>query len=589
MISGRSLSVRKSDQWQDEVWSFYDEVGELRYAITFLANALSRVQLVAATPTNDEPERQNEGRAAEIVASLGGGPTGQSQILWAFGIHLGVPGIGYLIGETDPETNVESWRVYAADCLRQPKGNDGAEYEVQDAETGAWRSLAPETLVVQCWRPHPRRPWEPDSPTRACLPALRELDLLNKRIAADAMSRLAGAGILIVPNEAVFEKKRPDDPNEDPFTEDLVVSMTTPIGDRESAAAVVPLVVKVPGEYADKFIHLRLSTDFDARLLEMRDSAVRRLAIGLDLPSEVLLGLSDVNHWSAWQIEESAIKLHIEPAMEVIVEALTEGYLKPALAAEGGDPDSAIVWFDTSDLRQRPDHSADAVAAYDRGQVGGETLRRETGFGEGDMPTDDELRRQAIIHTVMTNPAALRDVIAALDVMTGKAAEMPPAPAQPAPGLPPAPAEPDPAQGPPNGGTPPADTPEPPAAAATAAAAHAPWPDALLEACHATVLRALERAGNKLRGRAGMTGTDCAPVDAHTCVSPETMRGADYDALLKGAWDGIPEIAARYRMEPDALTRFLDSYTRGLLVGRTAHSFARLSDTLGYRAEVSAA
>jgi hypothetical protein len=40
----------------------------------------------------------------------------------------------------------------------------------------------------------------------------------------------------------------------------------------------------------------------------LRREAVERLAIGLDMPPEVLLGLGDSNHWSAWQVDEQTWK-----------------------------------------------------------------------------------------------------------------------------------------------------------------------------------------------------------------------------------------------------------------------------------------
>lgn len=602
ILTERRLPVRKMDNWQEEAWSFYDTVGELRYGVTYLSNAMSRCRLVAAqpgTPDNPEPQPLADGPAVEAMARLAGGAVGQAQLLAGFGVVLSVPGIGYLVGEPTPEG--ETWVVFAPDVIRSTPGIEGVGYQVQTDDT-KWRDLDPEALVVQCWRPNRRRLWEPDSSVRAVLGVLREIQLLDERIVADATSRLAGAGIIVIPSEAEFPKRRPDDPDEDPFTEQLLEAMTVPIKQRDSAAAVVPLAVRVPAEFAAAVRHVKLATDFDAKILELRESAIKRLAVGLDLPPEAVLGVADVNHWTAWQVEESAIKMHVEPSMEVVCDALTVGYLRPALTAVGADPDTALVWYDPAALRVRPDRSQTSIALYDRAELSGDATRREVGFDGADRPSEDELRRQVVLHTAMTNPAQLPTVMAALDtVLTGApdpaAAPLPDGATPPAPGpggrggggrTPPsgspsgrvqAPSGP-PAAGPPTGPSAP-----PVAPVAASARRHSPFPDALMAACDGLVDRALEHAGNRLRTRAGMRGDDgCPPAIAHTCVPVGTLDKVGLDAVLAGAWIRVPEVAVRYRVEPEGLRRALDGYARSLLASGTPHNYATMCEAFGYQA-----
>ena len=49
------------------------------------------------------------------------------------------------------------------------------------------------------------------------------------------------------------------------------------------------------------------------------------------------------------------------------------------------------MWYDPSEIVQRPDKSDDAVLLYDRMELNGSALRRETGFSEADAPTESEL------------------------------------------------------------------------------------------------------------------------------------------------------------------------------------------------------
>ena len=179
---------------------------------------------------------------------------------------------------------------------------------------------------------------------------------------------------------------------------------------------------------ADVMMALDLSNPIDDKLIPQRESAIRRLATALDLPSDLLLGVSGMNHWGAAQVEESGIKLHIAPDAEMICHALTKGYLTPVLRAEGerlsedlltGPNGGRIVmWYDPSEIVQRPDKSDDAILAYDRMEINGAALRRESGFSESDAPTPEQLDdmtkklelRSAGVAAVANPPQALPEM-----------------------------------------------------------------------------------------------------------------------------------------------------------------------------------
>jgi hypothetical protein len=590
VLSTERLPIRIAERWQDDAWRYYEGVGELRYAVTYISNGLSRVKLVAASPGSPanpvpQPIDNPNDPAVIAVARLAGGAVGQAGMLAAFAVLLTVPGIAYLVGEPTPEG--ETWNVYAPDVLRQETAPTGI-YKLQTDEA-VWRPLSPDTLVVQVWRPDRRRPWAADSPVHGVLPTLRELELLNERIVADALSRLAGAGIFIVPNEVEFPPVARADgtliSGAEAFTEALMEMMMAPIGDRESAAAVVPFTLRVPAEFAEAFKHLSFATPFDERLLAHRESAIRRLAVGLDLPVEATLGMGDVNHWTGWQISDEAVDLHIDPLMEIVCEGLTAGYLAPTLTAEGEDPAGAVVWYDDSALRTPADQSGKAVEMYDRGEVKGDSMRRESGFTEGDKPTVPELRQQIVVHTLLTRPDLMPTVAPYLDRLSeeGLTGPLPDVAPPDTPAI----------QGPlgPGGGpTPPAPPPAAPSVGPPAPSGPAPppasgrLPDALLAACDQIVVRALERAGNRLRRKAGMNGDDddCPPATAHTCVGEGVVASANMGELLRGAWDGLPDVCARHGQEHIEMHRFLNGYTRSLIASGTPHTYETLAAAWGY-------
>jgi hypothetical protein len=590
--SVNSLVPSRSQTWQRDAWDFYDAVGELRFGCQWIANAMSRVNLVAAMPPlgpGDEPTSIDldddrttavQRRAVEIVSSVADGNTGQGQLLASFGIQLTVAGLAWLVVEPDPDTDAYTrWEVLSSEEVR---ADSAGRLEVRVSER-EWRPVAADALVIKVWRRHPRKQWEPDAPTRGVMSVLREIDLLTKHIHASAQSRLAGAGILAIPSEAVFPPGQgpqtsrsvdPDDENvtaaEDTFVETLIEGMTVPLTDRGSAAAVVPLVIKVPGELVDKIKHLRFDTPFDERVLALMENAIKRLALGLDIPPEILTGTSGMNHWGAWQVAEEAITMHIEPLSETVVNALTVGYLRPALEAEGFAADDiaeVMVWYDTSDLRTRPDRSKGAIEAYDRYELSGTALLREIGLNVDDLPDDDERRQRLLTDIARSNAALAPLLLAELGLMAAPdvAAAQTPIVRE---ALPEAPQT----QGPPEQPT------EPEAATA-----------GLVAACDIVVRRALERAGARLRSAAGKrtpggaAAIDCPdPTRLHLAL--DATEHADLTALLDGAWTWVPDLAGQFHLDVDALQSTLDAYTRALLAAGQEHTHDRLAAAFGVRA-----
>jgi hypothetical protein len=384
--------------WQEEVWRYYESLGEFAYGIEWLTNMVSRCRLTAARtlPGGDEPEVLDTGPAAELVEELGGDLSGQAEIISDLAFYLSVPGEGYLIGETVGGGN--DWYVRSAHEIRRAVARSpGREATVQIATDDStpdnvrWRLLPTDSLVVRVWRPHKKYHFLPDSPANHARTTMAECELVNRRIIAEYLSRLASAGLVIFPNEVQFPTDPKYQDEDDPFIAAWIGTAAEAIEHPGTPSAVVPLPIRVPGEYIDKIRHIDFTTKFDDRLLEKRESALRRLATTLDLPAEIVLGMGSVNHWTAWQLEESAIKVHISPVLELICGALTKGYLRPRLLAAGEDITNLVVWYDTSNLSVRPDRGQNALEAFDRFVVGPTAVRRELGLSEGDKPSDDDL------------------------------------------------------------------------------------------------------------------------------------------------------------------------------------------------------
>jgi hypothetical protein len=285
----------QATEWQREVWDFYDSLGEFRQGVQWKANMMSRVRLVAARrkPGSEDPEVVTSGPVADLVADLAGGIGGQAALMSSFSTYFDTPGECYLIGETLPSA-VNKWYVRSIDEVKRAAGTD--VYEVAE-DRGRWRRLPNDSMVVRVWRPHKRYHAVADSPARAARTLMRELELLNRHIQSQYMSRLASAGVILFPDEVTFPV-RPEFADEpDPFVAEWIEIAAEAIRTPGTAAAVVPIPIKVPGEYVDKIRHIDFTLKLDDRIVEKRDSALTRLAIALDMPPEALLGTRGVNHW----------------------------------------------------------------------------------------------------------------------------------------------------------------------------------------------------------------------------------------------------------------------------------------------------
>lgn len=387
--------------WQLRAWEYYDLVGELRFAAQWISNALSRCRLYvgmpdesgkAPDPIGEDDAENADPRARMPLDELFGGAAGQPEMLARLAMHLTVPGESYVVG-FDDDKGERRWMVASSEEFTKSSGN---QVKIRLPESDRLFPIAlDKSTVIRLWRPHPRRAWEADSPVRAALGVLKELMDLSSHITATLESRLAGAGVWLLPESAVLPAPLSQEGqplHEDPAMATLIDAMVTPLGDRDSAAAVVPIIVRIPDAAAGKSEYLTFSTPLDEKIGELRDADIRRFATVIDVPAEVLTGTAEVNHWGMWKVEESAVKLHIEPLLGLICDALTTRYLWPALTAMGVEnAESYVIWYDASDLILRPNRGPEALNLYNQGGlVKSATVLRANGFSEDDAPDEEE-------------------------------------------------------------------------------------------------------------------------------------------------------------------------------------------------------
>jgi hypothetical protein len=575
--SGSVVRNRISDQdWQREAWRHYDICGELRFSAGRHAAALSQCRLYVAE-VDDRGGAGEEVKDVKIQAlseTMFGGPAAKAEALRTIGIDFYVGGECYIVAEgaTNPKSDI--WYVVTANQIKKT----GSEYKVKRPQTsgGGTYVLKPKRdLLLRAWTPHPRDNDLADSPTRSVLPNLREIERLTQLTFSQIDSRLISAGLLLFPAGTSFPK-----PNGEAGTLNDLMSMVLEVARAQltgtgTAAGLVPIMAEVPTDAAQKPEHLKFDTPLQGELEKKLEQAIRRLALGLDMDPNELLGMGSSNHWGAWQIDESSVKLFIQPVLARVCDALTQGYLVPALKALGvADPEKYTLWFDVSPLAVRPNRFEDAGILYDKGIIDAEEYRRSGNFSSETKPDDKELAIQRAWAAIQLDPSLLQQEQYAK--LVGLPVSEPPKPQQPM--LPDAPG---------GGEGNQRDSaiqqqlglPQTESGGASPAQQGLTSSAALLPAAEMAVLRALELAGGRLLDR--RTRGQFADVprhELHTRVRPTDRVHAR--KLLAGAFQHTATMAGHFGINPNDLIRTLEAYTVELLVRGYAHETEFLQATL---------
>lgn len=431
-IGERKVKRPKPQEWQTRAWDFYDDLGEIKFGYGNFGNALSQVRFYvgvlmdadeAPVPVQDVLAGVTSGRyttdeippgltdqtaalAVELLRRVRSPLGGQSTIVREMAINLGIAGECYLLARTVDD--VETWDVLSVDELRS-KG--GGRWEIVTGP-GKGEELDPEsTFLARVWRPHPRRSSLADSNMRGVLDRCEELMLLQQGNMAIAQSRIANTGVMYVSNDlnpiGPVKPAAPDGAQSDPFFETLVESWMAAISTPGDAAAVVPPIVRGDGPLDD-----RIAWVFEPRALgnvelERQDALVRRIAQGIDMAPERLLGLGDTSTYAnALLVTQDEFNTSHKPTALLIADALTSTWEQPglieALSTAGWSADRIdalvsrlVVWYDPSDLVSEPEAKDDTKWAYEHGLLSDAAAATRFGIDAEEQPDDDELQRRS--------------------------------------------------------------------------------------------------------------------------------------------------------------------------------------------------
>lgn len=411
--------------WQRDAWNYRDLVGELAGSLRFRANAMSKVALTVGQVQDgdDQPIGVDSDKCTLAPQVKKAAQAALDRLPWRDGYgflgrldtSFSVAGEAWL--HCRVEKGVERWQILSIQEIE----STGDQMTEVGAPGQQGRVIDPQTeALIRLWVPHPGYRHLADSPLRSCADTLEDIVLTGREIRAASRSRIAANGVLFVTSNMALVRRtsNADDPAD--FQTELDAAMLAPIANEGDAGSVVPIVIEGDAEDIKAVRHLTLERETAADLGAKLDRFLTRMAESIDVPPTVVSGLQDTNHWNAYVITSETFRNHLEPGVRLMVDSLTEGYLRPSLtmpSTEGGwgltteEADQVVVWYDASKVTENPNRAADAKDAYDRFVIGAKALRENTGFSEDDQPTDKELLLM-LASKVSVDPATAGQLIA---------------------------------------------------------------------------------------------------------------------------------------------------------------------------------
>lgn len=435
---------QRRQEWQDEAWAYFDDVPEIKYSVWYEGNVMAKARWFVGVRNPDDPEADpipvtdpNSGvdpvLAAAAVAELQrlSGPLGGiSEIVRELNMNLEIAAECFLVGigsrtmtvDGVEVTTPEEWDIKSVSEVEK----QGDEVKIRSGPNDATPLVLNPDIdtIIRIWQRHPRWSMQPDCNMRGVLSECEGLVILSNLVKAEAKSRMS-AGYFTLPNELGqgevvddADQEAGDEAQTDPLMEELYAGATDPVDDPSSAAAVAPTFIRGPMEAlkADVLRHIPIGRDSTKDIEARIDARVQRIARGLNLPVEVVMGHQQTTFTNAQQIEEDIYTKHFQPRLVLVADSFTIGFLHPNLLDEvdlGGETrptfseeavSQLVVWYDPVDMVKQADPLAAATEALNLDVIGEETYRRLKGFSEDDAPDPVDRLIRTVLHLRTFDP-----------------------------------------------------------------------------------------------------------------------------------------------------------------------------------------
>jgi hypothetical protein len=368
-------------------------VGEVRYVVGWAADQMSRMRWLIEVDgdvewTLDLPDKTKVTSKIEADSSADTSQLSASQrvleeIGWTERIVRQVTTNLYVAGELFyAAMKDKKWQVISVIHPQRSELVKDAVYQTR----GLW--------------PHPADPDRPDAPLFAVLPVLEEMDWLSKVSRSQSANRVSMRGIVGSADGLAFANGGDFWTEWDKALHDRMVDPTDvgPLQIRGAAELVEP-----SGRGMKGLSWIIPDFPYDERIDLRMEKLVQRLAYGLPIPPEVLLGLQAQSRATAFQVEENSYRAHIEPPAQLVAHVATQ-------ALQLLMPDKKVqVIPDPSLLLARRHTTQDVKDAFDRGAVSISYLREVLGIPHTAAATAADLAQIAAVNgtppPVSTDPA----------------------------------------------------------------------------------------------------------------------------------------------------------------------------------------
>lgn len=439
---------RKRTNWQNDSWDYFDLVGEVKFSANTIANSISRTNLyvgfvddTSRVPSSLEsiPEvAEYSEKINSIFRLIDSGEQSTSEFLRLAALNLFIAGEFYLVkipgnvfmGTSDryEVRSVSEIEFNAAENVIYLK-------DTPDDKKEYWTPLPAGNYIARMWRKHPRFAGEADSSLKAVLDDLDDLILYSREQRSVSASRLNG-GILFVP-DGIDNSGNPDsdaddesdgtDAMETDLSEDLSEIFTEVVTQDGHANTFAPVILRGPETLGEKIKYIELSKNSDQMYTKNIEFKLDRILTALDIPKSVASSMSDLKYNNASVVEDSLYRNHVEPLILMICDALTTGFLHPALRANGVPEDliqKVVIWYDPSALTTKTNKAEASDFGIENNIISHSAWRREHGFPESDKETEEQVMMKMIMNSGALPPETQALIVQQLfPTMMGKTRE----------------------------------------------------------------------------------------------------------------------------------------------------------------------
>lgn len=371
-----------ASRWYRESHYHLRHNGTLAASVRYLGSLATRVEFAGQKRENGQWVPDENPYTARFVDSL-------VTLDHTLAIeHLAGVGLTYLVAHIDDLTLLR-WEVFSASELQWwTTRNSGpmVQRSPMDPLRPLWTAETPVSKRPAVLRVHrPDLEWsnEPWSPVAAVLSHLEALHLMVLAEKALDTSRIAGAGILFLPNSIAF----PDmmgtgearDVTKSPTFRRLVKAIVEPIGDRSSTDAVTPVVLTGPDDAGDKIKHLLFERRDDPNAWAIRrDSHLREIARAMDLPAGRVLNNDDQAKFAnSSSISDESVDIYLPRFTTLLANDITQRVYRGVMTQWGvEDAHLRRLWPNDDALRAQEDRTAEALQLRAAGVITRKGLAR---------------------------------------------------------------------------------------------------------------------------------------------------------------------------------------------------------------------